>query len=130
MKRGGRLDRLSKALLITFKEIDSSKNISHDLLVRGGFVKQSSQGIYTMLPFGLRVLEKLERVIDSELLPISNKISMPCLLSAKDWKRTQRYNTTEIFKVPKIFNEMLFNRIVEIKGSTMIKVGGDYKLTR
>lgn len=38
--------------------------------------------------------------------------------------------TTEIFKIPKIFNEMLFNRIVEIKGSAMIKVGGDYKLTR
>ena len=38
--------------------------------------------------------------------------------------------TTEIFKIPKIFNDMLFNRIIELKGSTMAKVGGDFKLTR
>ena len=38
--------------------------------------------------------------------------------------------STEIFKVPKIFNEMIFQRIVELKGSSMPKVGGEPKLTR
>ena len=38
--------------------------------------------------------------------------------------------TTEIFKLPKIFSEMLFARIVELKGATMVKVGADPKLTR
>jgi len=36
----------------------------------------------------------------------------------------------EIFKLPKIFNDMLFNRLIEIKGSSMTKVGNDFKLTR
>jgi prolyl-tRNA synthetase len=94
-----RFDRLSKALLITSKEIDTSKTISHDLLLRGGFIKQSSQGMYSLLPFGLRVLEKIEKLIDSELSQISNKISMPCLLPAKHWKKTKRFETSETFKV-------------------------------
>ena len=38
--------------------------------------------------------------------------------------------STEIFKVPKIFNEMIFQRIVDLKGSTMPKVGCEPKLTR
>lgn len=38
--------------------------------------------------------------------------------------------TTEIFKLPKIFNEMLFNRLVQLRGSNMVKVGNEHKLTR
>jgi serine/threonine-protein phosphatase 2A regulatory subunit B'' len=38
--------------------------------------------------------------------------------------------TTDIFKLPKIFSEMLFTRIVELKGPNMVKVGSDHKLTR
>lgn len=37
---------------------------------------------------------------------------------------------TEVFKLPKIFSEMLFTRIVELRGSAMTKVGNDFKLTR
>jgi prolyl-tRNA synthetase len=94
-----RIDRLSKALLITSKEVDTTRTPSHDLLLRGGFIRQSSQGMYTLLPFGLRVLEKLERIIDEELSTISNKLSMPCLLSTKNWKITKRCDTPETFKV-------------------------------
>jgi hypothetical protein len=37
---------------------------------------------------------------------------------------------TEIFKLPKIFSDMLFNRLVELRGSSMTKVGNEFKLTR
>jgi hypothetical protein len=37
---------------------------------------------------------------------------------------------TELFKIPKIFGEMLFTRLVELRGSSMTKVGNDSKLTR
>ena len=37
---------------------------------------------------------------------------------------------TDVFKIPKIFCEILFTRIVELRGSSMTKVGNDYKLTR
>jgi prolyl-tRNA synthetase len=94
-----RVARLSKFLLLTSKTVDPDRTASHDLLLRGSFIKQSSQGMYTFLPMGLRVLEKLERLIDEELSQISNKISMPCLLPAKHWKRTNRFHTNEIFKV-------------------------------
>ena len=37
---------------------------------------------------------------------------------------------TEIFKLPKIFSDMLFNRLAELRGSSMTKVGNEFKLTR
>lgn len=37
---------------------------------------------------------------------------------------------TELFKIPKIFGEMLFTRLAELRGSSMTKVGNDFKLTR
>ncbi|KAJ1330325.1 proline-tRNA ligase [Batrachochytrium salamandrivorans] len=95
--------RLSKLLLPTSKDSDPSANsASHDLLLRGGFIRQSSAGIYSYLPFGLRVLDKLEAIIDDEMQHIGGqKISLPCLLSSAPWKATGRWETTgpEMFKV-------------------------------
>lgn len=40
---------------------------SQELLFSGGFVRQSTSGIFTLLPLGLRVLEKIEKLIDNEM---------------------------------------------------------------
>ncbi|KAH9246564.1 hypothetical protein BASA81_015883 [Batrachochytrium salamandrivorans] len=61
-------ERQARLLLPTSKDSDPSANsASHDLLLRGGFIRQSSAGIYSYLPFGLRVLDKLEAIIDDEM---------------------------------------------------------------
>ncbi|KAI9484469.1 hypothetical protein BDB00DRAFT_855558 [Zychaea mexicana] len=75
---------------------DSSATASHGLLLKAGFVRQSSSGIYSMLPLGLRTLEKIETIIDQELKAIgSQKLSLPVLLSAENWKKSGRWNASK-----------------------------------
>ena len=66
---------LSRILLPTAKKQSSKSGIapesSHELLVRAGFIRQSgAAGLFTLLPFGLRVLRKLEKLIDEEMAEI------------------------------------------------------------
>ncbi|KAI8140267.1 hypothetical protein BJV82DRAFT_520391 [Fennellomyces sp. T-0311] len=75
---------------------EESVSTSHGLLLKGGFVRQSSSGIYSMLPLGLRTLEKIEAIIDQELKAIgSQKLSLPLLLSAENWKKSGRWNASK-----------------------------------
>ncbi|KAI9209729.1 prolyltRNA synthetase putative [Polychytrium aggregatum] len=65
---------------------------SADLLLRGGFIRQSSSGIYSFLPLGLRVLNKLERIIDEEMQSIGGqKLALPLLLGTHAWKKSGRW---------------------------------------
>ncbi|CDS08335.1 hypothetical protein LRAMOSA02283 [Lichtheimia ramosa] len=69
---------------------------SHGLLLKGGFIRQSASGIYSMLPLGLRMLNKIENIIDQELGAIgSQKLALPLLLSAENWKKTGRWNASK-----------------------------------
>jgi prolyl-tRNA synthetase len=75
---------------------------SHQLLERAGFVKQSAAGVFMMLPLGLRVLERIEAVIDREMQALgAQKVQMPQLLAADLWKVTGRWETTgrELFRL-------------------------------
>ncbi|KAG0343944.1 prolyl-tRNA synthetase [Podila humilis] len=75
---------------------------SQQLLLRAGMMRQSSSGIYTIMPFGQRVMDKIEGIIDDELELIGcQKLSMPNLLSSENWKITGRWESTgqEMFKV-------------------------------
>ncbi|KAJ3189442.1 hypothetical protein HDU85_003072 [Gaertneriomyces sp. JEL0708] len=76
--------------------------ISQELLLRAGYIRQSSSGIYSYLPLGLRVLSKLEAIIDDEMRQIGGqKLSLPLLLSPAAWILTNRYHTTgpDMFKL-------------------------------
>ena len=80
--------------------IPTSKNnpsdaeiISHQLMIRAGMVKQSSAGIYSWLPLGLKVLRNIETIVREE----QNKagaieILMPTIQSADLWIKSGRYN--------------------------------------
>jgi prolyl-tRNA synthetase len=73
-----RINRLSQILLPTSKQsVRNSKNTnlesSHELLLRGGFIRQSSSGLFTLLPFGLLVLKKIEKLIDGEMKKIGGQ---------------------------------------------------------
>lgn len=67
--------------------------ISHIYLVRGGFVRQLSSGLFSFLPLGFMVLKKIEQVIREELDKISaQEMIMPIIHPAEIWKKTGRYH--------------------------------------
>jgi prolyl-tRNA synthetase len=54
--------RASKFYLSTLKEPpQEAELVSHQLMIRAGFVKRLSSGLYTWMPLGLRVLKKIEK---------------------------------------------------------------------
>ncbi|HET7855399.1 MAG TPA: proline--tRNA ligase [Gaiellaceae bacterium] len=73
---------------------------SHRLLVRGGFIRQLSAGIWTFLPLGWRVHEKVVQIIREELDAIgAQEMLMPVVTPAELWKATGRYKSPEVFKL-------------------------------
>ena len=69
------------------------------LLAAAGFIRQNYAGIYQFLPLGLRVLEKLERLIDKHMQSLgASKVSLSSISSQALWKRSGRFRDGEIFK--------------------------------
>ena len=65
---------------------------SHQFLVRGGYVRQIGQGLYTLLPLAQRVRLKIERVIREEMDAIGGQeITMPVVAPAELWRASGRY---------------------------------------
>ncbi|OQR90819.1 prolyl-tRNA synthetase [Achlya hypogyna] len=93
----------STTFIPTTKEVPADAAIpSHQLLVRAGMIRKTSNGIYMMLPLAGRVLAKLEAIIDKHMAAIGcSKLSMPCLLTADLWKETGRWESSgpELFRV-------------------------------
>ncbi|KAJ3391077.1 hypothetical protein HDU92_000143 [Lobulomyces angularis] len=92
---------ISKAFIPRQLELATeNKNLSLTLLTKAGFLRQSSAGIYSLLPLGLRVLKKIENIIDFELAAIDcQKLSLPTLQTSKAWKKTKRWENQEMYKI-------------------------------
>jgi prolyl-tRNA synthetase len=74
--------------------------VSHRLLVRGGFIRQVTAGVWTFLPLGWRVHEKIVQIVRAEMNAIGGQeMLMPVLTPAELWKATGRYKSPEIFKL-------------------------------
>lgn len=71
------------------------------LLIRAGFVDKLQAGVYTYLPFGLRVLKKIENIIREEMNHAGGQeIFMPSLQPKENWEKTGRWNTMDdLYKV-------------------------------
>jgi prolyl-tRNA synthetase len=84
--------RLSHLFAPTLREDPAEAEIpSHRLLLRAAFIRQVAAGIYTILPLGLRVIRKIERVVREEMdASGAQEIRMPILLPAEPWKATGR----------------------------------------
>src|SRR3990172_37768 len=68
--------------------------ISHQYLVRGGFIDQLMSGVYSFLPLGLRVHQKIENIIREEMNAAGGQeILMPALSPKNLWKETGRWDT-------------------------------------
>ena len=65
---------------------------SHRLMLRSGMIRQSSSGIYSWLPLGLRVLKNIERIIRKGQDLIAQELLMPTIQDSEIWKKSGRYN--------------------------------------
>lgn len=85
----------SKMLIPTLREMPSDAQvISHALLMRAGYVRQVSAGIYAYLPLANRVLEKLKNIMREEFEEIGAvELLAPTLLTADLWRESGRYDT-------------------------------------
>ncbi|AIY87777.1 MULTISPECIES: proline--tRNA ligase [unclassified Thermotoga] len=78
----------------TLKETPSDvETVSHEYLLRGGFIRKTAAGIYTYLPLGRRVLLKIENIVREEMNRIgAQEILMPILQPAELWKQSGRWD--------------------------------------
>src|SRR5213596_3498517 len=93
--------RASQLFLPTLREAPAdAEAISHKLLVRGGFIRQVSAGVWTFLPLGWRVHRKVEQIIREEMDAIgAQEMLMPVLTPIELWEATGRPGIPELFRL-------------------------------
>jgi prolyl-tRNA synthetase len=95
--------RYSRMFIPTLKEAPSdAEAISHKLMVRAGFVRQLAAGLYIYLPLGIRVMEKINRIIREEMNAIGGQeVTMPVLNPGEVWQQTGRWDVIgdEMFRL-------------------------------
>jgi prolyl-tRNA synthetase len=92
--------RASQLFLPTLREDPAdAEAVSHKLLVRGGFIRQLSAGVWSFLPLGWRVHQNVVQVVREEMNAIGGQEWLcPVLTPAELWKETGRYAIPEVFK--------------------------------
>ena len=85
--------RASKYTIATLKETPADAEvISHQLLIRAGFIRKVASGIYNWLPMGLRVLRKVEAIIREEMNETgAMEVLMPMIQPAELWQESGRW---------------------------------------
>ena len=92
--------RLSKLFTKTTRENPADEvSINAQLLERAGFIYKNNAGIYTYLPLGWRVIEKIKRIIVEEMNAIGGQeILMPALIDKKYYEAAGRGDIKVGFK--------------------------------
>jgi len=95
------VQRQSTLFLPTLREDPADADaVSHRLLVRAGLIRQVGAGLWTYLPAGWRVHEKVAQIVREEMNAIGGQeMSMPVLTPAELWQTTGRYRIPEVFKL-------------------------------
>jgi prolyl-tRNA synthetase len=85
--------RWSKSLIPTLKEDPADAEVvSHKLLVRAGYIRQISRGIYDYFPLALRVIRKIERIVREEMDRAgAQELLMPICCPAELWQESGRW---------------------------------------
>lgn len=95
--------RTSHYLLLTQKETPGDAElISHRLMLRAGLIRKLAAGIYTWLPLGLKVLQKIEAIVREEMNKSGAlELLMPAVQPAELWEETGRWNDfgNELLKI-------------------------------
>jgi prolyl-tRNA synthetase len=95
------MTRLSSYLLPTEREPPAdAEALSHKLMVRAGLIRQLGAGLWTWLPAGWRVHQRVVQIVREEMDAIGGQeMLMPVLHPAEPWRRSGRYDIDEIFKL-------------------------------
>ncbi|MDF0478783.1 proline--tRNA ligase [Vagococcus sp. PNs007] len=85
----------SKMLIPTLRETPNDAEIvSHQMLLRAGYIRQVTSGVYSYLPLAYRVLEKIKKIMQEEFEAIdATEMLMPALVPADLWRESGRYET-------------------------------------
>jgi len=83
----------SKTFIPTLREVPADAEVkSHKQLLRAGFIRQNTSGVYSYLPLAKRVLTKIETIIREEMEAINSiELLMPSLQSAELWQESGRW---------------------------------------
>ena len=86
--------RYSEIFLPTIREVPSDAEIiSHQLMIRTGMIRKLTSGIYTYLPLGYRVIQKVEKIIREEMNRAgAQEIYMPTIQPRELWEESGRWN--------------------------------------
>jgi len=95
------MTRLSEYLLPTEREAPAdAEAISHKLMVRAGLIRQVGAGLWSWLPAGWRVHQRIVEIVREQMNAIGGQeMLMPVLQPAEPWRRTGRYAIEELFKL-------------------------------
>jgi prolyl-tRNA synthetase len=106
--------RMSKLLVRTLREAPADAEVaSHQLLVRGGYIRRLASGVYSFLPLGLRVLHRVEQVIREELDAAGGQeVLLPALHPIELWEQSGR---AELFG-----NDALPAMVVDGRGGSFV----------
>jgi len=85
--------KLSDFFYTTLRETPSDASLpSHIFLMRGGYIKPLSTGIYSLLPLGLKVIRKIENIIREEMNAVGGlEVDLPVVQTAELWSEAGRY---------------------------------------
>lgn len=85
--------RYSQILIPTLKEVPAEAEvISHQLMLRAGFIKKLTSGVYTYLPYGLAAIRRVEQIVREEMNRAgAQELSMPMVQPADLWQESGRY---------------------------------------
>ena len=85
--------RVSQFFISTLKEAPAEAELpSHRLMLRAGYIRKLSSGLYTWMPLGLRVLRKVEAVVREEMNKSGGiELLMPAVQPAELWQETGRW---------------------------------------
>lgn len=86
----------SKLFGKTNKSAKQLGSVNGTLLTKAGYVDQVMAGVYTYLPLGLRVLNKIEQIIREEMDKISSEVLMPSIVPLQLWQQTKRLDTVDV----------------------------------
>jgi prolyl-tRNA synthetase len=86
--------RLSQTLVPTLKEAPSEAEVpSHIFMVRGGYMRKVAAGIYSFLPLGWKVVQKISRIIREEMNRAgASEVFMPAIIPAELWQESGRWD--------------------------------------
>src|ERR687889_229876 len=95
------MTRLSTYFLPTEKQAPAeAEALSHKLMVRAGLIRQVGTGLWSFLPAGWAVHEKVVQIIREEMNAVGGQeLLMPVMLPAELWQRSGRYPITALFKL-------------------------------